>query len=170
MVLENAQGIKAPIPENTIELSDMFRRHVCFDDADKASALVTLVREFGVACTYIYGEYEADNAANKQALGRISFILGKIDRAAENTVENLTLPLHKNDPMAKMISQNILDDGGFKTRFSFAAKDYNESNTAQGGIDPTIKTVLDDGLIGLTATTDRVRNLWKADIKGLRTV
>lgn len=153
------------IPQDLIELSDLFRRAVRFENHDAAKELVDLTRRFGCAVTYIYGEYDMDHSVNKQALASIKQELESMGQAARRAgLESLLLPLHKDNPLAGIVQDHLLDKNDFGLTFMFREDDYSQDLDDTGIIREGIPTFLDEGIRGLGAIDDKVKYKWDRDI------
>lgn len=154
-----------PLTGDLIRLSDMFRRAVSFSDQESAKNLVGLTHKLGCNMTWIYGEYPENHGLNVKARNSIKETLREIQSVAQGAgLDEIILPLKRGDSHAGMLAK-ILKEGGFGLKFSFRKADYRDDLDALGWIRPEIKTILDEGLRGLTAVRNNIKWKWDDDIQ-----
>ncbi len=154
------------IPEDVIELSDLFRRAASFDDQQRAEKLVELAHHFSCAMTYIYHEYSLDESVNRQAIKRMKSILEEMAWVAnKGGLSGLVLPLHEDHPNAEIIRERILKDNPLGLPITFRTKDYDQDLDDVGYIRGDVKTCLDEGVRGYAAVEQDLKYKWDRDLR-----
>jgi len=151
-----------------IEYSDLFRRAAAADTDPVMEMFVEKARDLAVESTHVYGEYSVEHIVNKSSLERIDRILNEIaEVAAAHGVREVILPFGGGvyNTNVKYIQIGLLDKKDYPVTFSFQDNEYTTDLSGEGLIDRDIRTLLDEGLIGLSYISEETKRAWKWETK-----
>jgi hypothetical protein len=157
---------KEELNTNLYRLTDAFRRAADFNKPEPAKALVQLTKDFGIALTYYYPEY--NDSFNSQLATKVSDILSEMATIAKDEgLNKIELPLvlkfdGEENPTANWINRQILSNNSYAVPVELMAQPYDTDLSGIGNIndDLTEKTVLAEGISGVVDTSDNIRNQW----------
>lgn len=151
---------------DTLALSDAFRRNAIFPlrlSFEISEEIVKSVREIGVLSTYYYAE-DGDSEGNQRLIERIGRAIKDIHHRAHSLqAEKIILPfveqgqgcIFSDALFAHLKSANLDSD------FSLRAEEYKKDLSAFGQIDPTIPTILDEGVRGVCHIDSELKFAWR---------
>ena len=145
-----------------VKLSDAFRRHAEFTDADDMKKIVEIGRRIAVQSTYYYPEYP-DMPGNRRVDQNIKGDIMEIaDIAHRLNIDTVILPLagDQRSWIAQRIRGIVKTIINPQVKISLQKGPYSIDLSHLGAIDKGINTVLDDGVRGLVNIKPSLRRSW----------
>jgi len=145
---------------DVVELSDAFRRHARFDDAEAVRDLVHEARRFTAFSTWY------DPAETFRHRDLTDSMRHSISRMAALAVrlgaDEIELPVSGDprNPVAGFIQRKVLGLDSLPVKVSLQKGEYNKDFSLMGRIDRRIKTPIDQGLRGMADINSNLKMKW----------